>query len=92
MPGGFGTLDEFASIITLVQTERIPQFPLILFGRKHWSGLLRWVKSNMQETGYIGPNDLKLVTVTDSPQEAIDIILDYERHVGPPEVVPKAFA
>lgn len=92
MPGGFGTLDEFATVITLVQTGRIPQFPLILFGKKYWSGLLRWVKSNMQEAGYIGPNDLKLVTVTDDPQEAIDIILDYKRHVGPPEVVPKAFA
>ncbi len=92
MPGGFGTLDEFAEIITLVQTRRIPEFPLILFGRKHWSGLLRWIKKDMQGPGYIGPNDLKLVTVTDDPQEAIDIILDYERHVGPPEVMPKAFA
>ena len=44
MPGGFGTLDEFFEIITLAQTERIPQFPLILFGRNHWNGLLALVK------------------------------------------------
>src|SRR5208283_3073403 len=49
MPGGFGTLDEFFEIVTLVQTERFPQFPLILFGRDHWSGLLRWLKTEVEE-------------------------------------------
>ncbi|MCS7337681.1 MAG: TIGR00730 family Rossman fold protein [Verrucomicrobiae bacterium] len=92
MPGGFGTLDEFAEIITLEQTQRIPEFPIILFGRKFWSGLLRWMQKNMVKPGYIDAKDLKLVTLTDDPQEAIDIILDYERRVGPPEMVPKAFA
>ena len=92
MPGGFGTLDEFAEITTLVQTERIPAYPLILFGRKFWSGLLQWIERDMARPGYISPGDLKLVTVTDDPQEAIDVILDYERRVGPPEMVPKAFA
>ena len=56
MPGGFGTLDEFFEIVTLVQTERIPQFPLILFGAEHWKGLLHWMKSELQEKhGYIAP-------------------------------------
>jgi len=92
MPGGFGTLDEFFEIITLAQTERIPQFPLILFGREHWRGLLRWLKTELQDkNGFIGPNDLNLVKVTNDPQEAVDIILDYERHVGHPGVPPKAF-
>src|SRR5436853_211448 len=49
MPGGFGTLDEFFEVITLVQTQRIPEFPLILFGSGYWNGLLRWMKSQMEE-------------------------------------------
>ena len=93
MPGGFGTLDEFFEVLTLVQTQRIPQFPLILFGREHWNGLLRWMKTELQDGNkFISPGDLDLVTVTDDPREVIDIILDYERRVGPPGVLPKAFA
>jgi uncharacterized protein (TIGR00730 family) len=93
MPGGFGTLDEFFEVITLVQTQRIPRFPLILFGANYWNGLLRWMKAQMEEqNAFISPGDLDLVTVTDDPQEAIRIILDYGRRVGPPEIVPKAFA
>ena len=93
MPGGFGTLDEFAEIITLVQTERIPRFPLILFGEKFWRGLLAWMREQMfTRNKFIGPGDLDLVTVTDDVAEAIAVILDYERRVGPPDMVPKAFA
>jgi uncharacterized protein (TIGR00730 family) len=92
MPGGFGTLDEFFEVLTLVQTQRIPEFPLILFGRKHWKGLIQWMKQNLEHTNYISPGDLDLFKVTDDPQEAIDIILDYERRVGPPEIMPKAFS
>jgi len=93
MPGGFGTLDEFFEVLTLVQTQRIPEFPLILFGRQYWKGLLRWMKSRMEEQNrFISPGDMDLVTLTDDPQEAINIILDYERRVGPPEIVPRAFA
>ena len=92
MPGGFGTLDEFFEVLTLVQTERIPAFPLILFGKNHWRGLIRWMKERLDGTHYISPGDLELFKMTDEPQEAIDIILDYERRVGPPEIMPKAFA
>jgi uncharacterized protein (TIGR00730 family) len=92
MPGGFGTLDEFFEVITLVQTQRIPRFPLILFGRNYWKGLLQWMKATLEKNALISPGDLDLVTVTDDPQEAIDVILDYERRIGPPEIVPKAFA
>ena len=92
IPGGFGTLDEFFEVITLVQTRRIPEFPLILFGSKYWRGLIHWMKEHLEETKYISPEDLDLFKVTDDPQEAVDIILDYERRVGPPDVVPKAFA
>ena len=92
MPGGFGTLDEFFEVITLVQTGRIPQFPLILFGRDHWTGLIQWMKKKLVTGKYIKASDLDLFTITDDPQEVVKIILDYERRVGPPEVMPKAFA
>ncbi len=92
MPGGFGTLDEFFEVLTLVQTQRIPEFPLVLFGREYWNGLIRWMKERLEKTGFISPGDLGLFTVTDDPQEVINIILDYERRVGPPEIVPRAFA
>lgn len=92
MPGGFGTLDEFFEIITLVQTERFPRFPLILFGRSHWHGLLHWLKTEVaQKNKFINAGDLDLVTVTDDPHEAIHCILEYERLVGPPGTLPKAF-
>lgn len=93
MPGGFGTLDEFFEVLTLVQTGRIPQFPLILFGEKYWAGLIRWMKSQVEEQNkFIGPGDLNLFKVTDDVDEVVGIILEYMRRIGPPEGVPKAFA
>jgi len=92
MPGGFGTLDEFFEILTLVQTQRISCFPLILFGRNYWKGLLQWMKSTVEKDKFISPGDLELVTVTDDAQEAIDLILDYRRRVGLSDSVPQAFA
>ena len=93
MPGGFGTLDEFFEVLTLVQTERIPKFPLILFGKKYWSGLLRWVqREGRDENHFIGPNDLKLVTLTDDVDEAVAVIREYLERVGPPQAVPMAFS
>ena len=93
MPGGFGTLDEFFEVATLVQTERIPQFPLILFGKDYWTGLLKWAKEQMRERhNFISPGDLDLVTIVDKPEQAIECILDYSRRVGPPTAMPKAFA
>jgi len=89
MPGGFGTLDEFYEVITLVQTNRIPRYPLILMGHSYWDGLVRFMKNNLVKEGYIKSDDLDLVTITDDPHEATSIILDYLRRVGPPEVKPK---
>src|SRR5208283_4747456 len=89
MPGGFGTLDEFFEVVTLVQTQRIPEFPLILFGRKHWTGLIKWMKTQVQDAGYISAGDLDLFTIVDDVQEAIQIIADYMRRVGPPETALK---
>jgi hypothetical protein len=92
VPGGFGTLDEFYEVLTLVQTQRIPRYPLILFGKRYWRGLLRWMKRTLEHEGFVSEGDLDLVTLTEEPQEAVEIILDYLRRVGPPESVPKAFA
>ena len=84
MPGGFGTLDEFFEVITLVQTRRVPRFPMILFGKEYWSGLLDWAKATLEKEKFISPGDLDLVTVTDDPEKAIRIITDYVQEVGPP--------
>jgi hypothetical protein len=92
MPGGFGTLDEFFEVLTLVQTRRIPRFPLILFGRKHWAGLVRWMKSVLKKNKLIGPNDLDLFVITDDTSEVVQRVLDYMREVGPPEETPRALA
>src|ERR1043166_4433153 len=82
MPGGFGTLDEFFEVLTLVQTQRIPQFPIVLFGKEHWKGLLRWMKDRLEPTGFISRSEEQLFTLTDDPAEAIEIILEYQRRVG----------
>jgi len=92
MPGGFGTLDEFAEISTLVQTERIPRFPLILFGRPFWRGLLDWMRRQMLGRQFISPEDLDLFLVTDSVEEAVEAILAYREEKGVPRRAPKAFA
>jgi uncharacterized protein (TIGR00730 family) len=91
MPGGYGTLDEFFEVLTLVQTGRITRFPLILFGRAYWSGLLKWIKSTLDEGRFISPGDMELFTITDDPNEAVEIIQEYLRQVGPPETVPHSF-
>ena len=89
MPGGFGTLDEFFEVVTLVQTHRIPGFPLILFGRDYWSGLVEWARATLERNKMISPGDLDLMTITDDTQQATEIILDYAKRVGPPVVRPK---
>ncbi len=91
MPGGFGTLDELFEVLTLVQTERIPSFPLILFGRSHWAGLLDWIRTSLETQKWISPGDVDLLRVTDDPAQAVEWILDYKRSVGVPESVPAAF-
>lgn len=92
MPGGFGTCDELFEVLTLVQTRRIPAFPLIMFGSEYWSGLNTWFRQTMLAEKYISPGDTDLLTVTDKEEEVIEIILDYRRRIGVPDKVPKAFA
>jgi uncharacterized protein (TIGR00730 family) len=75
MPGGFGTLDEFFEALTLMQTHKIYPIPLVLFGTDFWSGLMDWMKAKMLEYGTISEEDLKLITVTDDPQQVVDIMV-----------------
>ncbi len=72
MPGGFGTLDELFEAITLIQTNKIGRFPIILVGKKFWSGLLDWIKNTLIEEGNISPEDLNLFRVVDTADEAIE--------------------
>ena len=74
MPGGYGTLDEFTEAINLIQTERIPKFPVILFGREYWQGMLSWLKDTVLKSGSISKEDLKIFTVVDSPKEVVEAI------------------
>lgn len=72
MPGGFGTLDELFEAITLIQTKKIGRFPIVLVGKKFWSGLLDWVKDTLLEEGNISPEDLNLFRVVDTAEEAVE--------------------
>jgi uncharacterized protein (TIGR00730 family) len=74
-PGGFGTLDELTEALTLVQTGKIHNFPIILFGSSYWNGLLDWLRNTVLKHGKISPQDLALISLTDSPIEVRDIII-----------------
>jgi uncharacterized protein (TIGR00730 family) len=80
-PGGFGTLDELFEALTLIQTGKVRNFPVILFGSRYWQGLLDWIRETMLAEGKISAEDLDLLVVTDSPEEAVQVIVDCnERH------------
>ncbi len=74
-PGGFGTLDELFEALTLIQTRKIRNFPVVLFGSAYWGGMLEWVKGLMLTEGKIIENDLKLLHLTDSPEEVVEIVV-----------------
>ena len=73
-PGGFGTLDELFEALTLIQTHKIRNFPVVLFGSRYWSGLLDWLRQVVLPGGKINELDMKIFHVTDSPQEVVEII------------------
>ena len=74
-PGGFGTMDELFEALTLIQTRKIRNFPVVLFGSQYWQGLLQWITTTMLHEGYIGEEDLKLIHLTDSPTDAVKFII-----------------
>ncbi|MFI6574564.1 TIGR00730 family Rossman fold protein [Nocardiopsis sp. NPDC050513] len=74
LPGGFGTLDELFEAVTLVQTNKVTRFPVVLVGREFWGGLYEWIESRLLENGLISPADTELLQLTDDPDEVVDII------------------
>ncbi len=71
MPGGFGTLDELTEAITLIQTNKIGKFPIVLVGTEFWSGLLEWFQNTLLKTGMISEGDLQLYRIVDTADEAV---------------------
>lgn len=81
-PGGFGTLDELFEALTLIQTKKIRNFPVVLVGSSYWQGLIDWVRDYAWKEGKVTDQDLKLLHVTDSPAEVVKIIMDSQGSLG----------
>ena len=77
-PGGFGTLDELFESLTLIQTRKIRNFPVVLYGASYWRGMIDWITSTVLSNANIAEEDLKLLHLTDSPAEIVDIISSFQ--------------
>jgi uncharacterized protein (TIGR00730 family) len=88
-PGGFGTLDELFEALTLIQTGKVLHFPVGLFDRDYWSGLLEWMHDRLLAEGMISPDDIDLLRATDDPEEAVRVVLDcYDRRCSAVRAAP----
>jgi uncharacterized protein (TIGR00730 family) len=81
-PGGFGTLDELFEALTLIQTRKIRNFPVVLFGSHYWSGMLDWLRAVVLQDGKIAEPDMAIFHVTDSPSEVVDIVMKSQSSLG----------
>ena len=82
-PGGFGTQDELWEALTLIQTGKIGNFPVVLVDSEYWTELLDWMRSEMLEDGLIGPEDVELLHLTDVPEEAVQLVVsNYDLRVA----------
>lgn len=77
MPGGFGTLDELFEALTLIQTKKIARFPIILVGSSFWAGLMSWIETTMLNEKNISTEDLKLIKLVDTAEDAVKVIDDF---------------
>jgi uncharacterized protein (TIGR00730 family) len=82
-PGGFGTADELFESLTLIQTGKVLHFPVVLFDKAFWSPMLDWVRERVLPLGMVSPEDLELLTVTDDPEEAVQVVLDSYKRLFP---------
>ena len=81
LPGGFGTLDEMFEALTLIQTEKSGKFPVILIGKSFWTGLIDWIKEVLLgKENNISPEDLDLIQIVDTAEEAVNMISDYYKN------------
>ena len=83
MPGGFGTLDELSEALTLIQTNKLVSFPVILYGKDYWEGLLKWFRDILLPHGMISPGDLDLYKVVDTVDEAVAVIEEFYNKYAP---------
>ncbi len=81
-PGGFGTLDELFEALTLMQTDKLTDFPIVLFGKAYWAGLRDWITNTMLAAGMISAADEKLITVTDSPNTVVRTLMSSRKRLG----------
>jgi len=82
-PGGFGTLDEMFESLTLIQTGKIVDFPVVLFGSSYWRDLLAWIRAQVLSEGMISPDDLNLLYLTDDPAQAVQIVIErHDKRIG----------
>jgi uncharacterized protein (TIGR00730 family) len=90
LPGGFGTLDELAEMLTLVQTGKTRRIPIILVNSRFWDGLLKWFRQTLVEEGTIEPEDLNLLQLVDKPEEVVEAIFKYyEDHCFEPSTAER---
>jgi uncharacterized protein (TIGR00730 family) len=82
LPGGFGTLDEMMEAITLIQTGKLYDFPVILMGSDYWRGLFDWIKGTLAKNGAIALDDLKYIQISDDPEEVVRRIREFSRGIG----------
>jgi uncharacterized protein (TIGR00730 family) len=75
-PGGFGTMDELFEALTLIQTKKVSNFPVILYGSQYWGGLMNWLRDTMLEMENISPGDLDLLRVSDDPEEICALVCE----------------
>ncbi|MDF3836601.1 TIGR00730 family Rossman fold protein [Cupriavidus basilensis] len=88
MPGGFGTLDELAEVLTLVQTGKSRAVPVVLFGSRFWKGLLDWFRFTLLPMGLIAEHDLDLMKIVDEPHEVLEAVYEYYEQRGGDNPIP----
>ena len=84
MPGGVGTLDEMFEAITLVQTQKLTNFPIVLYGASYWSGMIDWLRDTVAEQSYIALDDLAMFQITDDIDEAVELMVERRAHDAAP--------